>query len=415
MSMIENPLSRHALSLIQAGIDAADPARAVTAAIPHALADPPGDGGVWHLIALGKAARTMAGAALSHLPDAQALVITNASNDAPLDRAQILTSGHPVPDAAGEAAARQVEALLAACRPQDRVLALISGGGSAMLPAPVEGVTLAEKQEVNRLLLSSGADISQTNLIRQALSRLKGGGWLTICAAPVTALILSDVPGDDLRAIASGPTVAPIGSIAEAAELAKELGIWDRMPGSVRTALQRPEDRGTPRAPVRNLLIGSNGHSVQAMIAAGAVKGGALDGDVEDCAQALVAIAASCPPGQALAFGGETTVRLTGTGMGGRNQELTLRFARAAAQAGLPGPWVFASLGSDGRDGPGEAAGGVVDDTTLTRLAEAGVDLDAALADNASTRVLEVAGGLVVTGATGTNVADLAVFARGPA
>lgn len=412
MNSTFDDLSHRALSLIRAGIDAADPARATALAMDQVMADPPGPGGAWHVIALGKAARAMAAAALQRLPDARALIITNAGNDAPLDRAQIIVAGHPVPDAAGEAAARQVEAILTAAAPQDRVLALISGGGSAMLPAPVAGVTLAEKQDVNRLLLGSGADIGRMNLIRQALSRLKGGGWLRLSRAPVTALILSDVPGDDLRVIASGPTVAPVGTIAQAADMARLLGIWDRLPPAVQAALSRADDRGDLPA-ARNLLIGSNGQSVAAMIAAGARDGGVpLDGDVQDCAQALLRAAQQAAPGQALVFGGETTVTLTGDGQGGRNQELALRFARAAGQARLDGDWVFAAIGSDGRDGPGQAAGGIVGPATLARIGQAGIDLDAALMQNDSGPVLDAAGGLVITGATGTNVADLAVFLR---
>ncbi|SCX89923.1 glycerate kinase type-2 family protein [Paracoccus tibetensis] len=399
------------MALLQAGVAAADPGRAVAAHMADVLADPPGPGGGWTVIALGKAARAMAAAALEALPEAEALVITNRGNDAPLARARVLASGHPVPDAAGEAAAREVEALLHRAGPADRVLALISGGGSAMLPAPVDGVSLAEKQEVNRLLLGSGADITQTNLVRQALSRLKGGGWLRATRAPVTALILSDVPGDDLRVIASGPTVSPIGSVADAAAMARRLGIWDRLPGPVQAALS-----GTRAAealpPARNILVGSNGQSVAAMIAAGAADGGVpLAGDVEECARALLEVVRDAAPGATLVFGGETTVRLTGDGMGGRNQELALRFARAASD--LPGPWVFAAMGSDGRDGPGEAAGGIVDDGTLRRIAAAGLDLEDVLARNDSTPALAAAADLMETGATGTNVADLAVFLRG--
>lgn len=398
------------MALLQAGVAAADPHRAVAAHMADVVADGPAPGGRWTVIALGKAARAMAAAALEALPEAEALVITNRGNDAPPPRARVLASGHPVPDAAGEAAAREVEALLRGTGPADRVLALISGGGSAMLPAPVEGVSLAEKQAVNRLLLASGADITQTNLIRQALSRLKGGGWLRASGAPVTALILSDVPGDDLRVIASGPTVAPIGPVAEAAAMARRLGIWDRLPPAVQAALslERP---AADLPPARNILIGSNRQSVEAMIAAGAADGGLpLEGDVETCARALVAAVRDAAPGTALVFGGETVVQLTGDGMGGRNQELALRFARAAPDQ--PGPWVFAAMGSDGRDGPGEAAGGIVDEGTLGRLAAAGLDLEDVLARNDSTPALAAAGDLIETGATGTNVADLAVFLR---
>jgi hydroxypyruvate reductase len=219
-----------AMALIRAGIAAADPGAAVRRGMAAVLENPPGPGGRWQVIALGKAARAMAEAAL--------LVVTNAGNDTPLAGARVMRAGHPQPDDDGALAAAEVIARLTATGPQDRVLALISGGGSAMLPAPAEGMTLADKQAVNRLLLASGADISQVNLIRQGLSRLKGGGWLRLSRAPVTALILSDVPGDDLRVIASGPTVAPVGSRAQAADLALELGIWDRMPEAARDRVQ---------------------------------------------------------------------------------------------------------------------------------------------------------------------------------
>ena len=414
-AMIEDdsPLARNAMALIGAGIAAADPARCTLAAMTQVLADPPDPGGGWRIIALGKAARAMAGAALSLLPGASALVVTNAGNDAPLAGARMLTAGHPVPDRAGAAAACEVEAMLRDCRPQDRLLALISGGGSAMLPAPVAGVGLEEKQQVSRLLLASGADIGQVNLIRQALSRLKGGGWLRLCRAPVTALILSDVPGDDLRLVASGPTVAPAGRRADAARVARRLGIWPELPASVREALasEAPAPQ-VPAGPVaRNLLIGSNRHSLRAMVAAGAVDGGLpLHGDVEACARLLVASLRDRPAGVTVAFGGETTVRLRGDGMGGRNQELALRFALAAQQAGLCGDWRFAAVGTDGRDGPGQAAGGLVGPHTLARIRAAGLDPVRALSRNDSTPALRAGGALVMTGPTGTNVADLAVF-----
>lgn len=404
--------SDRAMALIRAGIAAADPAAAVARGLDAALADPPGPGGRWQVIALGKAGRAMAGAALARLPEAEALVVTNAGNDAPLAGARVLRAGHPEPDADGAAAAVEVARILRASRPEDRVLALISGGGSTMLPAPVEGVSLAEKQAVNRLLLGSGADIAQVNLIRQSLSRLKGGGWLRLSAAPVTALILSDVPGDDLRVIASGPTVAPVGSRAEAAALARRLGIWDRMPESARAALLR-RDETDPLPPARNILVGSNAISVAAMVAAGAHAAPLpLEGDVQDCAEAIWQLGSGLAPGEALAFGGETTVRLTGDGMGGRNQELALRLALLAEARPVSFDWAFAAVGSDGRDGPGEAAGGLVGPGTPNAIRAGGVDPVAALARNDSTPALAAGDALVVTGPTGTNVADLAVLVR---
>lgn len=401
------------MTLIRAGIDAAHPAELVTDALAQVMADPPKADGVWHVIALGKAARLMAQAALAGLPQvADALIITNAGNDEPLEGARILVAGHPVPDAAGLAAAAEVEARLRATAPQDRVLALISGGGSAMLPAPVTGLTLKDKQAVNQLLLGAGADIGATNLIRQALSRLKGGGWPRISAAPVTALILSDVPGDDLRAIASGPTVARIGSVADAAQKARDLGIWDDLPPAVQEALMRRED-APPEVAARNILVGSNAKSVAAMVAAGAVPAVIpLSGDVSDCAAAIWQAVRDLPPGAAMCFGGETTVTLTGRGMGGRNQELALRVAMLA-EGQDHGDWVFASVGSDGRDGPGRAAGGMVGPGTIAAIRASGKSPEDMLANNDSTRALQAGKGLVMAGPTGTNVADLAVFIRG--
>ncbi|WP_085501254.1 glycerate kinase type-2 family protein [Paracoccus sp. J56] len=404
--------SDRAMALIREGIAAAEPGAAVARAMAEVLADPPGQGGRWQVIAVGKAARAMAAAALQALPDATALVVTNAGNDAPLDGAVVLRAGHPQPDAGGAAAADEVIRRLSDAGPQDRVLALISGGGSAMLPAPAEGMSLADKQAVNRLLLASGADISQVNLIRQGLSRLKGGGWLRLSRAPVTALILSDVPGDDLRVIASGPTVAPVGSRGQAVTLAQDLGIWDQMPKAAQDALRRPEDRcALPQA--RNILVGSNALSVAAMVGAGADPAPIpLKGDVQDCAEAIWALAVDLCPGQALAFGGETTVRLIGDGMGGRNQELALRLALLAEARPVPFDWAFASVGSDGRDGPGEAAGGLVVPGTPRAIRAGGIDPVAALARNDSTPALAAGDALVTTGATGTNVADLAVLVR---
>lgn len=398
-------LHDQAMTLLRAGVAAAEPGGAVRRAM--AAMQPPAVAGDWRIIAVGKAARAMAQAALAVWPGVPALVVTNAGNDAPLPGARVLTAGHPEPDAAGEAAALEVEAALAQARAG--VLALISGGGSALLPAPVAGLSLADKQAVNRLLLASGADIAQVNLIRQGLSRLKGGGWLRVAGAPVVALILSDVPGDDLRVVASGPTVAPIGRRTDACALARRLGIWDAMPEAAREALRRADE--VPRPAARNLLIGSNTQSLAAMARAGAQVAGALSGDVQDCAARLLQLARRAAPGQALVFGGETTVRLQGKGMGGRNQELALRFSLLARD--LPGAWCFAAMGSDGRDGPGHAAGGIVGPGTLAAMRAAGVDPQEALARNDSTPALAAADALIVTGATGTNVADFAVFLRG--
>jgi hydroxypyruvate reductase len=234
--------------------------------------------------------------------------------------------------------------------------------------------------------------------------------------APVTGYILSDVIGDDLRVIASGLTVAPVGSRAEARALLKSKGLWADLPASVQAALER--DTVEPPLPAAtNVLIGSNRKSLEAMQAeAGAdavIVSDRLEGDVADAAAHILAAAKGAGDRACLIFGGETTVRLKGTGLGGRNQELALRVAMGMPDLGRP--WVFLSGGTDGRDGPTDAAGGVVDAGTVSRIIAAGGDPAALLANNDSHRALSLAGDLLVSGATGTNVADVQVLLLGAA
>ncbi|MCC6007974.1 MAG: DUF4147 domain-containing protein [Rhodobacteraceae bacterium] len=411
-------LRAEARRLFAAGIAAADPAEAVSRALAQAMPRP-GPGGRLHLLAFGKAACTMADAALATLsaPLAAAMVITNHGNGRAVPGAQVLEAGHPEPDDRGEAAAKRVEALLRDAREGDVVLALISGGGSALLPAPVAGLSLADKVAVNRLLLASGLPIESVNLVRQGLSRLKGGGMLAAAApARVEALILSDVVGNDPRAIASGPTAAPLGSRAEARALLMGTGLWPALPAPARAALMRePAPRPRPPAPV-NRIVGSGRLSLEAMAAAAAPRArivtDCLTGDVGEAATRIAREAGCAEPGPCvLLFGGETTVRVTGPGMGGRNQELALRIALTAAMPMRP--WAFLSGGTDGRDGPTEAAGGLVDAGTAARIRAAGGDAPALLSANDSHRALSLAGDLLLTGPTGTNVADLQLLLLG--
>lgn len=397
--------------LFRAGIAAADPQEAVLTSLAQDPVQVPASGKLI-VLGLGKAACTMTEAALSQLEPAAALVVTNYENARDVSGATVMPAGHPVPDENGLRAASALEALLAQTDESDRVLVLVSGGGSALLPAPVDGLSLSDKAEVSRLLLGAGLDIVQMNAVRQYLSRLKGGGLLRQAApAPVTALILSDVIGDDLRAIASGPTVAPIMQRAEVVDMLRTRDLWDKLPQPARTALERAQDTTTlPRAD--NRLIGSNRLSLDAMAQAAPqahIASDALVGDVADAAAHVVAIARSKQAQLAL-FGGETTVTLRGDGRGGRNQELALRVAMALQ--GQP-HWRFLSGGTDGRDGPTEAAGAIVDSGTIDRIRAAGGDPDGLLANNDSYRALELAGDLLITGATGTNVADLQILSLG--
>lgn len=305
------------------------------------------------------------------------------------------------------------------------MLCLISGGASALLPAPVEGVTLAEKIAANDLLLKSGADIVAMNRVRKALSRLKGGGLArAISPAQGLALILSDVPCDDLAIIASGPTVADPAPPAKALEIVRDLGLSDRMAPSVMAHLQvRAELPAEDFVhTTKNRLIGSNRISLHATESAAhhhsykvIVLSEWLEGDVQDAAEAFHDAARAAPTGQKIAIlaGGETSVHVTGPGKGGRNQEMALRFAALCESTPLPRVWAFLSGGTDGRDGPTDAAGGLVTAETIAALEVKGVSTDAHLAENDAYHALAAADALVMTGATGTNVADLQVLLLG--
>jgi hydroxypyruvate reductase len=383
--------------IFEAGVQAADPYAAVAGALDGVQAPA-------LIVAVGKAAQLMAKAALERFSGVRCLVVTNYENATSLDGAKVFAAGHPVPDENGATAAQAVIAALDGA--EGPVLALISGGGSALLPAPAGRLTLADKAAVNALLLASGLEITAMNLIRQQLSELKGGGFLRHAAPqPVTALILSDVIGDDLSAIASGPTAWPIGTAQDAVKILTQAGLWGRVPMAVRDHLT---DAAAPMPlPAGiNVLVGSNARSVAAMAdAAGQVHviSTPVEGDVADAARLICDHAG---PGITV-WGGETTVVLQGSGRGGRNQELALRIAQEASRRGWT-DWVCLQGGSDGRDGPTDAAGGVVDQHTIEKID----GFDALLANNDSYAALAQAGDLLITDATGTNVADLGVMIR---
>jgi hydroxypyruvate reductase len=371
--------------------------------------------GKYIIISVGKAACNMAQSAMDALPQGaaiEAIAVTNYENVTKIDGCRVFGAAHPVPDANGQAAAREVIALLKSATKEDVVLALVSGGSSALLPSPVQGVSLEDKARVNEVLLASGFDITNMNLIRQSLSNLKGGGLLRYAhPATVRSYILSDVLGDDLRVVGSGPSIGPIGTIKQARDLLIENGIFDKMPASVRKHLETAEERPSLPDPDATLIC-SNTQSLAAMAAsAGAIlMEEPLTGDVHDAAGRILADVAKHKAPFVLAYGGETTVNLVGNGRGGRNQELALLVAEKATRAGLQGRWVFLSGGTDGRDGPTDAAGGLVDGETLERIAAKGGDITALLGNNDSYAALKLSDDLLMTGATGTNVADLQLF-----
>lgn len=400
-------LRAEAARIFKAGVDAADPAGAVRRAL---MAEPVV--GRVTVIALGKAAGAMMEEAVLHVDAGRALVVTNSENYRDVAGADVIVGEHPVPSDGSVAAGTAVLDAVAGLGPDDQVLALISGGGSALAIAPVEGVSAGDKQAANGVLLASGMDINQMNLVRQCLSRLKGGGMLAATQASVRALILSDVIGDDLRVVASGPTVGRVGSHADARAVLKQAGAWDAMPASVRAHLETDADVPAVRA-AQNQIVGSNRVSLDAMVAAcdGAViVDDALEGDVAEAAEKVLAAMRAATGDCTLVFGGETTVKLQGDGVGGRNQELALRVAQGAQD--MAGNWVFLSGGTDGRDGPTDAAGGLVDAGTVARMKAAGLSVADVLANNDSYHGLQAAGDLLMIGGTGTNVADVQVFLR---
>lgn len=407
-------LRKQATDIFLAGVRAADPYEAVKRAL---IADPieATHRNKTIIISIGKAATKMAKAALEAIPEAQqTIVVTNYENAHPLQGAEIFQAGHPVPDKNGLIAAQHIIEILKACDAQNQILCLISGGASALLPAPKRGIAFTDKIKVNEILLGCGADIVSMNLVRQNLSRLKGGGIIRYGApANIRALILSDVIGNDPRAIASGPTAQKLGTKQDAIAVLQEFGAWKRIPAAVRVFLQDPEEvSGTGEA--QNRIVGSNEISVQAMqdFAPDAmIYPDKLVGDVQDAAKTVISAVAKSDR-KIILFGGETTVQLTGNGLGGRNQELALRVALLAGEIGLSDEWVFLSGGTDGRDGPCDAAGGVVDHQTINKMHECGIDVTRMLKHNDSYHALDAVNDLLRIGATGTNVADLQVFIR---
>jgi glycerate 2-kinase len=344
----------------------------------------------------------------------------------PTARIEIAEAGHPVPDGRGLAASARLLALAESARADDLVLLLVSGGGSALTPAPAPPITLEEKQAVTRLLLAAGATINELNAVRKHLSRFKGG-LLARAAAPATVLTLalSDVIGDPLDVIASGPTAPDSTTYADALAVLERRRIVDRTPVSILDRLRagaRGELAETPKpgdpvfARVRNLVIGNNALVVDAAAAEAARVGyrphvltRSLQGEARDVARELLARARALAAPACLIAGGETTVTVRGSGRGGRCQEFALA---AALELGAGEDLVVLAAGTDGTDGPTDAAGGLVDGGTVTRSRAAGLDAASALADNDAHALLTATGDSVATGPTNTNLLDLYLILR---
>ncbi len=448
MTSVLNDLRQHALSLFDRGIRAADPYQAVknhlrlhNNAVEVDLNTDTDENkrnyGVEkiHLIAFGKAAGSMIEAACDIIPAnllaSKPIAVTNYENEKNYANIELITANHPIPDAAGEKAAQLIAERLHNAQADELILVLISGGGSALLPFPAQGISLQDKQTTTDLLLACGASINQVNCVRKHLSRLKGGQMTRLAApAQLHALILSDVLGDELSAIASGPTVADNSTYADAMTILKQKNIWQQIPTSVQQHLQQgaagniaetPDDGDPCLKKASHTLICSNNISLKAVHQAAKALNYAteiysthLQGEASLVAEKLALHAKqlqnSVTEPTAIIAGGETTVSIRGNGKGGRNQEMALAFAIAAEKHGLKNNWTFLSGGTDGRDGPTDAAGGIVDNQSLHRLKQKNINPEQILADNDSYSALKESMDLVMTGATGTNVADLQVL-----
>ena len=382
------------------------------------------------IIGGGKASAPMAKAVEELLRDrvAGGAVVVKYGHGEHLQRTALCEAAHPVPDEAGLAGAQRILDLLANTSDSDLIICLLSGGGSALLPLPVEGVTLEEKQEMTRLLLACGADIRETNTVRKHISRIKGG-QLARAAFPssLVNLILSDVIGDDLDVIASGPTVPDNSTFADMRSVLEKYNLVDRAPKSIIKHMQRglagvipdtPKPGDPVFAGVLNRVVGSN---IMALKAAEReaerlgyttlILSSSIDGEAREIARMHAAIAreirATGNPIQrpaSVISGGETTVTLTGSGQGGRNMELAL--AAAPLIQGIEGALIL-SAGTDGSDGPTDAAGAWADGTTVTRALRLGLDHRQSLKENNSYSYFKILGDLLITGPTRTNVMDI--------
>jgi hydroxypyruvate reductase len=402
--------------MFDAAIRAADPAAIVPAHLPL----PPK--GRTIVIGAGKASAAMAKAVEDHWDGPlEGLVVTRYGHGAPCRRIEIVEAAHPVPDERGFDAARRILALAESAGPDDLVLCLVSGGGSALLTMPADGIPLADKQAVNRALLASGADIGEMNIVRKHLSAIKGGR-LAVAAHParVVSLIISDVAGDDLSTIGSGPTIADPSTFADAAAVLARHGIVPApsIASHLAAAKEETPKDGDPRlARVENVLIASAAASLAAAakVARDAgvtplVLGDAIEGEAREVGKVMAGIARSVrthgvplAAPAAIISGGETTVTLRGKGRGGRNTEFLAGLA--IALHGAPGIWAIAG-DTDGIDGSEPNAGAIVTPDTLVRARAAGIDPHRALAGNDAWSIFAATGDLVTTGPTLTNVND---------
>jgi len=337
---------------------------------------------------------------------------------------RVLHAGHPVPDGSGIRAAEAVAEAAWSLREHDRCLFLLSGGASALLPSPAAPLSLQDLVQTTRLLLASGASIQELNTVRKHLGRISGGRLAEGCAGAIVTLALSDVVGDDLSVIGSGPAVADDSTFAKAHEVLRHYALMDRVPAAVSTRIREGETGGIPETPKRlpprhaAFIVASSSVAVEAAAREARLCGyppvvitSALTGEARAAGRSLAqagleARRSGSPavPPVCLIAAGETTVTIRGDGTGGRNQEIAL--SAALALRGEPGI-LLCSFATDGKEGNSDAAGACASGSTLEAGRRAGLDAEDCLSRNDSHAFLQAAGELIVTGPTGTNVNDL--------
>lgn len=434
----EELLRRQAAEVLAAAVQAVDPAAAVKRTIRRRgtalrIGTRSYDLGAVRRIFVaggGKAAAPMTAALEGLLADRITAGIINVKygHTVPLRRVEVVEAGHPLPDAAGQRGAEAMLALVRDAGKNDLVLCVISGGGSALLPAPVDGVTLDDKVRLTEALLRSGATIQEINTIRKHLSRIKGGQLARAAwPAQIAVLVLSDVVGNPLDAIASGPAAPDPTTFADAVAIIERYGLEQRIPQAARQYLRRGAAGEAPETPkpgdpifahVHTAIVGSNEHAAKAAAAKAEALGfdtllltTFLEGEAREAARVLAATARSVqaakiplPPPACVVAGGETTVTVRGQGKGGRCQEFAL--SAAVAIEGRPKTLIVA-FGTDGTDGPTDAAGAMADGTTAGRARAAGLNPLRALEANDAYPFFSALGDLILSGPTNTNVNDL--------
>jgi hydroxypyruvate reductase len=433
------------LRIYAAAVSAVEPRRLIARALEGAIKggeDIPsmvaGASGIY-LLAVGKAAAGMAAEARSRVGpklkegliivpgDGETTRTTPDEGSTNFGNSRVLPASHPIPDASSEAAGWAALEMVSHARAGDLLLVLLSGGASALMVAPAGSIKLADKVAVTSALMRAGATIRELNTVRKHLSTAKGGRLLRALApgVRVLTLILSDVPGNDLATIGSGPTAADPTIYSDAISVMKRRGLWGRAPESVRDHLERGAagefdetlKPGDPvMARVKNLIVGDNGAAIAAAVETAIALGYAvergreLNGEANDVGRALAAHLATIERERVCVIaGGEPVVTVKGSGRGGRAQQCALAMALELARiaAGRRIATIFA--GTDGVDGPTDAAGAIVTPLTVGRGSEAGLDAQAALERNDSYTFFKALGDLVIIGPTGTNVADVFV------